>query len=625
MDQGNEISARERRRMSAPVTLLALLLSAVAVTLLAVCIQPGSFMDSLRIYAKAPLLIPLNGLPAIVLITVIYMLFGNVFAGASVSALVLGLLSYANRLKIEGRNDPLVPADIQLLRESLNAVGEYQLDLHPMLIALIVLFVLGFAVLAILCPSARLRVRARMVSLLLALGVFGGCLATIYPSQAFYDALPDTNKANVPQVYNTYGVIYCFLHNLNLYPVDKPEGYDAAVVEQWETETLEPDTPKDVNIVFILGEAFTDMPDEPEFSYDEEANPIHLYHQLTESDQAISGHMTVSGFGAGTANTEFDILTGMQTETIAEHTTSSFRVVHRSLDSLARVYLADGYRAWLLHPGQSWFYNRCSVYPYFGITEHTFMDAFTDADYNGSYITDAAFEEHLSSYLTENGGDGHEFVFSISIENHQAYTYDKFDHPVSMELPTDANLTDSGREQLEVYFYGLQHTSEMLWSLTRTLDDLDAPTMLVFFGDHRPALGADFLAYREVGSPAGQTDTPEQVLYSYETPWLIWGNEALCRSMDLQQAAEALELCPGNRISSNYLGSLVYELTGRRGSSAYWDALTQLRRVLPVLCQGNYVLPDGTVTQTLNDEQAAAAQKLRWWEYYRLKNGLDAD
>ena len=48
-------------------------------------------------------------------------------------------------------------------------------------------------------------------------------------------------------------------------------------------------------------------------------------------------------------------------------------------------------------------------------------------------------------------------------------------------------------------------------------------------------------------------------------------------------------------------------------------------RPLPDVFKLKSTLPDGTVTQTLNDEQAAAAQKLRWWEYYRLKNGLDAD
>ena len=147
-------------------------------------------------------------------------------------------------------------------------------------------------------------------------------------------------------------------------------------------------------------------------------------------------------------------------------------------------------------------------------------------------------------------------------------------------------------------------------------------SLLIFFGDHRPALGADYLAYREIGSRVGASDSPEDTIYTYETPYMIWANAAFADEVDMAEAEAALQLPPGNYVSSQYLGSLVYELTGRVGSNAYFDALTQLRRTLPVLCHGSYMLPDGTCTQTLNDQQAEAAQRLRWWEYYRLKNGM---
>ncbi len=625
MKRADTANRLPRRRMTGVETVFALLLSAAAVTLLAICIQPGSMPESLRGILKTPLLIVLNGLPALVIVAVLYALFGNVFAGASAAALVLGLLSYANRLKMEGRNDPLVPADVSLLRESMRAVGEYQLNLHPWLIVLIALTVAGFAVLAFLLPSARFRARTRLIGAVSALGVFAACLFTIYPNKAFYEGLPDVNKANVPQVYNTYGVLYCFLHNLNLYPIDRPKGYDASAVKQWESETLESGEHVDVNVVFVMGEAFTDLPEEAAFAFQEDDDPIRSFRQLAQSDRAVSGHMTISGFGAGTANTEFEVLTGMQAEKISEHTTSAFRVVHRSLDSLARLYLEDGYRAWLIHPGQSWFYNRCSVYPFLGIREHTFEDAFTQEDRNGTYVSDAAFAKRLKDYVTENGSDGRVFVFGVTIENHQSYLYEKYDHPVTTQLNEQVPLTDGAREMLQVYFHGLENTSDMILNLANDLDKFSAPTLLIFFGDHRPALGADYQAYREIGSQAGLTDTPEQVIYTYEVPWVIWGNEALCRSMDFQAAVDALDLAPGNRFSANYLGSLVYELTGHTGSSAYWDALCQARRILPVQCHGSYYLPDGTYTQTLNDEQAALAQKLHWWEYYRLTVGIDSE
>lgn len=392
-------------------------------------------------------------------------------------------------------------------------------------------------------------------------------------------------------------------------------------MDQWETELLPEEDPLNVNILFVMGEAFTDLPDEDCFSYGEGESPIAAYHQIANSERALSGHMTASNVSAGTANTEFDVLTGMQTNLISENTTSAFRAVHRAVDSLARVYEQQGYNSFFMHPGNSWFYNRCNVYQYFGISDQTFNDVFTEEDRNGSYISDEAFLRVLKSLWDEKAQDGNSFAYSVTIENHQSYTYLKYSDPVTETVPLNFHVEDTVLEQLEVYFQGLRHTSDMLLELTEYLDQQEKPTLLVFFGDHRPNLGADFLSYRAIGSLVGQDDTPEQVIYTYEVPYVIWANETLFEQWDMNKAVEALELAPGNKISSSYLGSIVYELTGMRGTSAYWDYLTEARRILPVMSHGCYYLPDGSYTTELNEEQQAVYQKLHWWQYDRLKNG----
>ena len=74
--------------------------------------------------------------------------------------------------------------------------------------------------------------------------------------------------------------------------------------------------------------------------------------------------MVVPGFAGGTANTEFDVLTGMQTMALSASTTSAMRVVNRNLDSLFRVFGNDGYETAFCHPGDNWFYNRENVYSF---------------------------------------------------------------------------------------------------------------------------------------------------------------------------------------------------------------------------------------------------------------------
>ena len=608
--------------MNLGISILALLFSAVFVTLTAIYIQPGLFRDSMFGILETPSLIVLNGLPVLVLMAICYCACGNVFASAAAVGLVVELLSYANLLKIEGRNDPLIPSDIFLLRESLQAVGDYQLNLHPGIIALMVVSFLGFVALAVFLRSSRPKWFWRLGLGLLSMAVFLGSMFTIYPDKDYYNDLPRVDKSNVPLVFNSYGFPYCFLHNFNLYPIDKPEGYDQKAVDQWETETLDTEAPLSTNILFVMGEAFTDLPDEAVFDYAEGESPLTSYHQLISGGQALSGHIVCSNVSAGTANTEFDVLTGMQTNLISENTTSAFRAVHRSVDSLAQVYEGEGYSSFFMHPGNSWFYNRCNVYGYFGIEDQTFNDVFTQEDRDGSYITDQAFLRVLKGLWDEKASSGSTFAYSVTIENHQAYSYAKYASPVTETLPLTVSVSDSVREQLETYFQGVRHTADMILELTEYLDSLQEPTLLVFFGDHRPNLGADFESYRAIGSDVGLSDTPQQVVYTYEAPYMIWANDALLESWDMEAAVEALELPPDNKISSCYLGSLVYELTGMTGRSAYWDYLTQARRVLPVMSHGSYYLPDGSYTTVLTEEQAAVYEKLHWWQYDRLKNGL---
>ena len=609
-------------KMNLLVSLIFLFLSAVFITLTVIYIQPDAFRSSIRGILETPSLILLNGLPTLVLIWILYCLCKNVFASAAVTGLFLELLSYANLLKIENRNDPLIPSDIPLLRESLTAVGDYHLNLHPRLLVLILGSFLVFLLLAVFVRSSHPKSLWRVASGILASAVFVVSMMTVYPSKDYYNDLPGVDKSNVPLVFNSYGFLYCFLHNFNLYPIDKPQDYSKNDIAEWESETLASADPLDVNILFVMGEAFTDLPDEAAFDYSNSESPLEAYHQLQSSDQAFSGYMVASNVSAGTANTEFDVLTGMQTNLISEHTTSAFRAVHRNVDSLARVYENRGWKSWFMHPGQSWFYNRCNVYDYFGIEDQTFNDVFTPQDWDGSYITDQAFLRVLKELWTNRTGDTNTLGYAVTIENHQAYTYSKYASSTEEPLPTTVPVSDEVREQLSVYFRGVRHTSEMLLALTEFLDQQSEPTLLVFFGDHRPNLGADFLCYRAIGSDVGLDDTAEQVIYTYQTPYLIWANDALLSTWDMSAAVAALELPPENRISANYLGSLVYELTGMTGSSAYWDYLTQARRILPVICQDSYYLPDGTYTRDLTPEQMDVYKKLHCWQYHRLKYGL---
>lgn len=601
--------------MSPVCTALALAAGTLLAGGVTLALQQGSLLATLSAFWAEPILFVLNLWPVAALALLFYFLLGNAWYGAGLTTLIWGLLSYINLVKVDARGDPFVPGDILLLTEGMEAVGNYQLNMHWGKLALLLGLSLALILLGTGVKSARPRLVIRLVAALTVVAAFGTTMAFLYPDSELYDRMEGPNRANVPAVYEAFGFPYCFLHNFNLYPVDKPPGYNAQEAASYEDTYREAEAAPETapNILMVMCEAFTDLPNQAAFTYTGENNPIAAYNRLAE--QTLSGHLVVSNTGAGTANTEFDVLTGMMTNRIGTGTTSAFRVVHRNIDSIPRMLTQAGYRTFFLHPGQNWFYNRESVYSYLGITDQVFQDAFSRSDLVGDWISDAGFLRVLKESLEARQGDTPLFTYAVTIQNHQSYGAGKYGY-VPDPPQTDIALSDAARTYLSVYFKGLQDSAAMLEELTEYLDSLDAPYLLVFFGDHQPNLGGHYLAYRELDPNYGSTDTVEETLQPYTVPYLIWGNAAYRQDHDLLAQAQAWNL--PETISSHYLGALTCQLAGYQGHDGYFDFLNALREQLPVSSVYGYQLSDGSYTDTLPDD-LQALEDIRWkWQYYRL-------
>lgn len=601
--------------MSPVCTALALAAGTLLAGGVTLALQQGSLLATLSAFWAEPILFVLNLWPVAALALLFYFLLGNAWYGAGLTTLIWGLLSYINLVKVDARGDPFVPGDILLLTEGMEAVGSYQLNMHWGKLALLLGLSLALILLGTGVKSARPRLVIRLVAALTVVAAFGTTMAFLYPDSELYDRMEGPNRANVPAVYEAFGFPYCFLHNFNLYPVDKPPGYNAQEAASYEDAYREAEAAPETapNILMVMCEAFTDLPNQAAFTYTGETNPIAAYNRLAE--QTLSGHLVVSNTGAGTANTEFDVLTGMMTNRIGTGTTSAFRVVHRNIDSIPRMLTQAGYRTFFLHPGQNWFYNRESVYSYLGITDQVFQDAFSRSDLVGDWISDAGFLRVLKESLEARQGDTPLFTYAVTIQNHQSYGAGKYGY-VPDPPQTDIALSDAARTYLSVYFKGLQDSAAMLEELTEYLDSLDAPYLLVFFGDHQPNLGGHYLAYRELDPNYGSTDTVEETLQPYTVPYLIWGNAAYRQDHDLLAQAQAWNL--PETISSHYLGALTCQLAGYQGHDGYFDFLNALREQLPVSSVYGYQLSDGSYTDTLPDD-LQALEDIRWkWQYYRL-------
>jgi len=613
------------RRLTLPWSLLAAVLSAGAVTLLALWCQPIAIGSVLGILLRNPLLIILNGLPVGLLLLVCAFLLRNVFYGAALANFLVGALSVANRIKIEVRDEPVFPRDFSLLKEAFSAAGEYSIAYPVKFILLIFLLTAVFLFLGLIfkpapCPSPRLRGwKGSLLGAAGSLGLLALLIVTLYASDGLYNSLPTTNPYRLSVVFNETGFPYNFCHQFTTYLVDKPQNFSKSQAESWETGDL-PGQGADVSVIMIMDEGFSDITDAAAFAYGAADDPLANLHALQKSPHAITGHLVVPGFAGGTANTEFDVLTGMQTNALSATATSAMRVVNRDLDSLFRVFSRDGYHTSFFHPGYDWFYNRENVYRWLGAEETRFIDEMENPDYKGTWVTDDYMAGLIEDAFRSSADQGLPlFHYTTTIQNHMAYTIDKYGEEYTFPaVQTNATLSPDTETQLAVYVEGVRDADAMLGRLTDYFTGRKEPVVLVFWGDHLPHLGDGQLGYKELGIDVFSATEGQGNLTAYKTPYVIWANDAAAEALDWDNAVQALDLPEDRVISAAYLGAVTLELTGRREESPWFSFLNEMRRELPVVQNQICVPMDASAGMTPTETQIRLLEKWRNWSYYKL-------
>ena len=623
------------KRHSRPVGLLTAILlglaCSVVVTLFVLWAHPVSVLAMLGKMLRQPLILFLNWLPIALLTAAFAFAFRNVFFSSALVGLIAGVMSLINRVKLTIRGEPFVPRDISLIKEAADAAGSYDMTLPWFQIGCLVVMTAVFIVMGVLLPLKKSEdapkkrgALVRVMGFVLCLAVLVGAVGLVYSSTDLYNSFETTEPYNLSSVNNELGFVYYFCYHFSTYKIEKPEGFDREEAASWETGYESAPDAADVNVVFVMNEAFSDILNEDVFVFPEGENPMEVYNTLAEGENAWAGHIVVPYFAGGTADTEFDVASGMQTNLLnpAAPSLTAFRTVNRDLDSIFRIFGADGYTSCFMHPGQSWFYNRENVYDWFGADESFFVEDF-DAEYKGSWVTDeSVLRELISRFEEKSAGGGLDFTYAVTIQNHMSYTAEKYGDYVCPEVETTAELSPEIQTAVNVYAEGIRDANAMLEDLTEFYSEQSEPVLLVFFGDHLPYLGDNRQGYAELGLPAASVTGGEDPFAAYTAPVLFWCNDAAAEALDFANAIEALDLPADGRISACYLGAVVLELTGRGEVSPWFAFLNEMRRELPVLHNGYYESADGEITTEPTAEEAALVSRMRCWAYYKLRYGV---
>lgn len=609
-------------RLSIRGALLLICVYSFLVTLISFAISPVPFFAFIGLSVRSFFLIPLlNWLPVLLCMLLLFFITSSAVGAMAPVSFVVLLMAVTNRIKLQMRGDPLTHWDLSLVHEVWSVVRGF--GWLPILLGClgIVLFI-GLSVwCGVRIRTRRLMWHTRLIGALVCVAAMAFANFTLYSSKAIEAALPVRgSEYNQADVHNARGNLYEFIYGYNASRATAPEGYSAAqtrafIREQSEGYPHGVEAEARPHIIMIMGEAFSDLSESNAVDFDGYQDPLAGFKAL--GAEGITGHLVVPGRGGGTADTEFDVLTGRAARYL-RFSPYAYRMIVSPTTALPSVLGTLGYESFALHPGFAWFYNRQNVYRSLGFDTQVFEEGFAEDTYAGWYVReDATFDKLLSMidvHFAENPGSPL-FGFCLTIQNHAPYA-GRFVEEGTVNFATEAELTDAQRDELANYFAGVGMADAELARLAVRLEAEAEPCLIVYYGDHLPALDADLY---ELLLPAADGLFVEQTRM-FTVPFLIWGNAA-AREAGLLDAPP--ELPENGTISSNYLGAYLLELLGYEGVSPFFDYANEVRTLYPVLMDKVSFTAGGEEAAGSGDEELLALRRYRDWIYYCATTGED--
>lgn len=515
---------------------------------------------------------------------------------------IMTVYAVANHIKMETRNEPILPADLSFITggntgELASFIPESSHDLvHNatlgviwlIVICIIMQFVDGrnaFIHCSWKHPFANLknaagtsvRTLSAILSVALVFSFTWGFGNNDYWSTNFAKSLSDS-----PQLWNgladstNNGPIVNFLRLAHTKTMDKPSGYSqqamkeiaekytniAQQINQDRTENL-----TDSTVIMLLSETFSDPTRVPGVSFDED--PIPYVRQL--KTETTSGLMLSPGYGGGTANIEYQALTGLS---MANYSSTLSVAYQQLVPSLKWSYTFN--QAWndangedssvAMHAYNRNMYFRDLNYRKFGFSKFYATDGEPQLDDLQS-IDSAwyASDESLYAQVLEHIGsdDTNMFYQVVTMQNHMPYS-DFYENNQFKDLDTSQDLQDSEKTNIETYAKGLNYTDQATQEFLNKLNEIDRPITVIFYGDHLPGI-----------YPTASSDS-QNALGLHETDYFIWSNNASSSAQNkLDDASSAYT-------SSNYFASQLASHMNAK-VSPYLAFLTQMHQAVSAI------------------------------------------
>lgn len=492
----------------------------------------------------------------------VYICINQYWIASCLVLLVSVLFVIANFIKFGMRREPVLPSDLTWLSKPATLLGfvdSSQIVFTVMsLLAIVALSVFGmkFFFKGKIISSWKIQVLliiTMFFSFRNVMSIFSdkenGKIRSNVPIITTLNNYQDINWLGNTSNARYKGLAYVWMNQLTTEVIQKPEGYSkerlAKIQEKYRklAEVINKERSgylSDQTVIYILSESFSDP--RKISTVEVTQNPIPNIENIMQTH--TSGQMQSDGYGGGTANMEFQTLTGLPfyniSQTVSVLYTEVFPKIH-DVPSISNVYATEDKIA--IHLAGKSNYSRDIVY-----SRLDFKDFITTNTKGVKYRNEGISPSDESTYnlVIENLSPQKGQFFSVmTMQNHSPWLEA---NPETLDAKGQG-FTSEENSKLTFYSRLLYQTDAATQAFLEKLSKIDKKITVVFYGDHLPGLYPES-AFKDY--PEGQ----------YQTDYFIWSN------FDAPKMDYPL-------VNSSDFSAMVFEQTNSK-VSPYYALLTEV-------------------------------------------------
>lgn len=434
------------------------------------------------------------------LFAILYMITTRYWTANVITTVLVAGWAIANKIKLNLRDEPIYPSEFNEIvnwKSLLNMVGSK--TVISCVIAIVILIAITIY-LEIKHPIKFENLKHRFIWGILSILLFLTPLRFNHPGIIHNISIGFNNRPsflNQKRDDQVNGPVLTLLNNIDLQIAVKPKGYSKAdidmIVKQYQKAAVQinkhrKNTLDKQTIMFNLSESFVDPKDFPTIEFKKGTNDPMAYIRSLMA-QNTSGHMLSAGYGGGTANMEYESLTGFNMGNFETRLMPYTQVIPRF--SYYPTIGSNFKYSSVIHPYVGTYYSRVEVYHKFKFNKFAYLGSkynIVDQYKLGTspYLSDkTAYDNALNQINSRKGG---QFINLITMQNHMPYNNyyqnNQYINNVNGKLITDPTIKSS----FENYTKGIEYTDEAMKSFISKIENINKPITMVFYGDHYPSV-----------------------------------------------------------------------------------------------------------------------------------------